>query len=157
MDFIGGIQGMNFTPISNYNNVLKNSMSFDVDKNMDFENVLSKQTEALQNPAKIQGGVQINSNFDDILAQNSVQATSEGQNTGDFLNSFSNSVSGGLKSTNNSLEAANKAQETFATGGDISVHDVMIASEKASLSLEMAMQLRNKLISAYSEINNVRV
>lgn len=148
---------MNFTPISNYNNVLKNNMSFDVDTNMDFENVLSKQAAALQNPLPIKAGVEIN-NFDDILARNSVQAASQGEGSmGDFMKSFSNSVGGGLNSVNNAVEAANSAQEAFATGANTSVHDVMIASEKASLSLQMAMQLRNKLISAYTEINNIRV
>ncbi len=45
----------------------------------------------------------------------------------------------------------------MAMGEDVSVHDVMIASEKASLSMGMALQLRNKILSAYTEINNVRV
>ena len=54
-------------------------------------------------------------------------------------------------------DAADKAQEALAMGEDISVHDVMIAAEKASLSLQMALQLRNKLLTAYQEINNVRV
>ena len=157
MEFIGGVEGMNFSPISNYNSYLKNNMSFDIDSGMDFENVLNTQTAALQDSFKVQGGVEINSDFNDLIAQNSVQATSEGASTGDFVKSFSKSLNGGLSSVNNSVEAANKAQEALAMGEDVSVHDVMIASEKASLSLQMAMQLRNKLISAYTEINNVKV
>lgn len=156
MDFIGGIEGMKFTPISNYNNYLKNNMSFDVDSNMDFENILNKQTSAIQNPVKIQGGVELN-NFDDIVAQNSVQTTENSTSAGNFMQSFSKSINNGLSSVDGSIKAADKAQEALAMGEDVSVHDVMIASEKASLSLQMAMQLRNKLMSAYTEINNVRV
>lgn len=156
MDYIGGVDGMNFTPISNYNSYLKNSMSFDVDSNMDFENILSKQTAQLQNSQQIQGGIQM-SNFDDVLAQSSVQGLDSNQTTGNMLNSFSKSIGHGLQSTNESIIAADKAQEAFATGENVSVHDVMIASEKASLSMGLTMQLRNKLLSAYSELNNVRV
>lgn len=154
MNYIGGIEGMNFSPITNYNNYLKNSKSFEIDSNGDFENILNQQTAAIQNP--IQGGVQMN-NFDEVTAQNSVQAASDSSPTGNFIQSFSNSIGSGLNSVNDSIQAANKAQEAFATGENVSVHDVMIASEKANLNLQLAMQLRNKLMSAYNEINNVRV
>lgn len=156
MDFIGGIAGMNFTPISNYNNYINNNHSFDVNSGMDFENVLNKQTAALQDPMKIQGGVEMN-NFDDIMAQSTVQPTENAESSGSFIKSFSNSLNGGLNSVNNAVKAADRAQEALAMGEDISVHDVMIASEKASLSMQMAMQLRNKVMNAYNEINNVKV
>ena len=156
MEFLGGISGMNFSPISNYNNYLTKNASFDVDSSgMDFQNVLNQQTASMQNPVKVEGGVE-KSNFEDIMA-NSVKATDSNSSTNSFVNSLSHSVSGGLNSVNNNIEAANKAQEAMAMGEDVSVHDVMIASEKASLSLQMAMQLRNKMMSAYTEINNVRV
>jgi len=155
MDFIGQVEGLNFSPVTNYNNFLKNSHALDVDlDNMDFENVLNQQTSAMQNP--VQGGVQMNK-IDDIAVQNTIQSVSDGVTTGDVLGSFSKSISSGLNSVSNSLNAADKAQDAFALGEDISVHDVMIASEKASLSLDMAMQLRNKLMSAYTELNQVRV
>ena len=157
MDFIGGIDGMNFTPISNYNNYLKNNVSFDMDSSMEFENVLNNQTMALQDSFKVQGGVELN-NFDDIVAQNSIQSSGDdAANGGDFIKNMAKSMSSGLNTVNNNVEAANRAQEAMAMGEDVSVHDVMIASEKATLSLQMAMQLRNKLMSAYTEINNVRV
>lgn len=156
MEFIGGIEGMKFTPITNYNSYLKGSKSFDVDSNnTDFKNILNQQTAALQNSSKIQGGIEMN-NFSDAVAKNSVQSLDD-TSTGSFVKSFSNSMSSGLASVNDSIKAADRAQEALATGEDVSVHDVMIAAEKANLSLQMAMQLRNKLMSAYTEINNIRV
>lgn len=158
MEFIGGVQNMNFTPISNYNGYLKNNDAFKLDdSNMDFENILSKQTAQLQGSATIQGGVQANSNLDDIAAQATVQPAGDSSPTSSFIKSFSSSLNSGINSVNNNVTAANKAQEAFAAGEDVSVHDVMIAAEKASLSLSMGMQLRNKLMNAYSEINNVKV
>ena len=50
-----------------------------------------------------------------------------------------------------------KAFETFATGGDISVHEVMIASQKSGLAMQMAIQLRNQMINAYNEFKNMSV
>ena len=63
----------------------------------------------------------------------------------------------GLNDLNKVTKQAETDLETFASGGDISVHDVMIASQKANLTMNMAIQLRNRLINAYTEINNVRV
>lgn len=155
MDFIGGINGMNFNPITNYNNYLSQSKALEVDiDSMDFENVLNRQTAAMQNP--IQGGVQLNK-MSDVAVQNTIQPMSNDVTTGDVLGSFSKSISSGLNTVNNNIVAADKAQEAFAAGENVSVHDVMIASEKSALSLQMAMQLRNKLVSAYTELNQVRV
>ena len=47
--------------------------------------------------------------------------------------------------------------ETFAAGGDISVHEVMIATQKSTLAMQMAIQLRNQMINAYTEFKNLRV
>jgi flagellar hook-basal body complex protein FliE len=91
------------------------------------------------------------------MISESSQASFDKAPGSNFMKNFSNSINSGLTSVNNNIEAADKAQESFAMGEDVSVHDVMIASEKAALSLQMAMQIRNKLISAYSEINNIRV
>lgn len=157
MDYIGGIPGMNFTPITNYNKYLKDNKALDVDlDNMSFENILKQQTDSLQSSFKIEGGVQVN-NISDIAAQASMQSAQDGGAGGNFIQSFSSSINKGLHSVNDAVKAADKAQEAMAMGENVSVHDVMIAAEKASLSMQMAMQLRNKLMSAYSELNNVRV
>lgn len=157
MQFLGGVEGMKFTPITNYNSFLNANKSFEVDSGSEFENILNQQTMAMQNPTTIQGGVEVSKNFEDVMSQASVQAANNDSPTTNFLNSFSNSVGGGLNSVNDSVNAANKAQEALAMGEDVSVHDVMIAAEKASLNLSMATQLRNKMVSAYTEINNIRV
>lgn len=155
MDLINGISG-NLTPISNYNNFLNQTKALEVDiDNTDFENVLNQQTAAMQQ-TPIQGGVQLN-RMDDVAVQNTIQPMSNDATTGDVLGSFSKSINSGLQTVNNNIVAADKAQEAFAAGEDVSVHDVMIAAEKSSLSLQMAMQLRNKLMSAYTELNQIRV
>ena len=150
------MDGKKFNPISNYNQYLHNSESFKVDESgNDFETILNQQTQAIQNPLKIQGGVELN-NIDDVTSRAVVEAP-PADSAGNFLNSFSNAVTGGMNNVNNQMDAANKAQEAFAMGEDVSVHDVMISAEKAQLSFQMAMQLRNKIMNAYTELNSIKV
>lgn len=158
MNFIGGIEGMDFKPITGYNNYLKNAAAFDVNDGVEFENVLNTRKAFLeQNAGKINGGIEMNVNFDDLISKSSQKDSSTVNSTGELLKSLSGSFNGGLNSVNNANLAAERAQEALAMGEDISVHDVMIAAEKSSLGMQMAMQLRNKMITAYNEINNVRV
>lgn len=155
MNYVGGIEGMNFTPITEYNKYLKANAAFEFDSSVDFENVLNKQTEKMQQaPKMIKGGLEVTMNMDDFAPQSS---TGNINSVGSLTKSLGSAFSGGLNSVNNAKVAADQAQEAFAMGEDVSVHDVMIATEKANLSLQMAMQLRNKIMAAYSEINNIRV
>lgn len=154
MQYVGGIDGMNFNPITNYNKYLKNNASFEVNSDVDFESILNKQSTMVnQNVSQLKSGIEVTMNVDDLAPQ----ATKSTEGVGSFMKSFGNSIGGGLNSVNDATNAANKAQEALAMGEDVSVHDVMIAAEKASLSLQMAMQLRNKLLNIYTEINNVKV
>lgn len=41
--------------------------------------------------------------------------------------------------------------------GEKSIHEVVLATEEASMSLELAIQIRNKLVDAYKEFNNMQV
>ena len=37
------------------------------------------------------------------------------------------------------------------------VHDVLLAAEEAKLSLELTVQIRNKMVEAYQEINRMQI
>ena len=37
------------------------------------------------------------------------------------------------------------------------VHDVLLAAEEAKLSLELTVQIRNKIVEAYQEINRMQI
>ena len=50
------------------------------------------------------------------------------------------------------LEEAGQMAENFAVGKDQSLHETMIAAEKAGLSFRLLLQIRNKLLEAYQEI-----
>jgi flagellar hook-basal body complex protein FliE len=45
----------------------------------------------------------------------------------------------------------------LAKGDPIDIHEVMIANEQAGLGFSMALQVRNKLVDAYTEIMRMSV
>ena len=74
---------------------------------------------------------------------------------GNFMDKIGASFGGGLNSVNKARLEADRMQEDIAMGGSTSIHDAMIAAEKASLSMQMAIQVRNRILNAYTEINNM--
>lgn len=52
---------------------------------------------------------------------------------------------------------ANKAIEDFLSGNNEDVHSTVIATQRADLTFEMFMQVRNKVVSAYQEIMKMQV
>lgn len=76
---------------------------------------------------------------------------------GEALNSFGDILKKSLGEVNTLQNQAAEATETYATGGPVELHQVMIAVEKAELSLELTAQIRNKMLSAYQEITRMGV
>lgn len=55
-------------------------------------------------------------------------------------------------------QSAQKMTEDFASGqGNVNLQDVMINLQKANLSFQQMVQVRNKLVSAYNDIMNMQV
>jgi flagellar hook-basal body complex protein FliE len=51
----------------------------------------------------------------------------------------------------------NDAAARLATGEDVDVHDVVLATEMESLAFNLAMQVRNKLVEAYQEVFRMQI
>ncbi|AHD05963.1 flagellar hook-basal body complex protein FliE [Paenibacillus larvae] len=47
--------------------------------------------------------------------------------------------------------------QKFVKGEITDIHQLMVASEKASLGLELAVQVRNKAIEAYQDIMRIQI
>ena len=62
-----------------------------------------------------------------------------------------------MNAVNDAKISADRMQEDIAMGGSTNIHDAMIAAEKASLSMQMAIQVRNRLISAYTDITSMAI
>ena len=55
------------------------------------------------------------------------------------------------------LDAARLARDFELGAPDASLNDVMISMQKANLSFQQMVQVRNKLVSAYHDIMNMQV
>ena len=70
--------------------------------------------------------------------------------------SFGDSLSKLVNSVESSDQAANNAVQQMIDGtGD--VHDAMIALQRAELTLQLTVQMRNKLVQAYQDIMRMPV
>ena len=137
MDFSTSIQGFNtefnLNAIKDYNNYLNKQASFEFDtEQTDFARALDNATKTVP-----------------------LKDKADPTGMGSFMDKIGNSLGSGLDAVNRNKIEADRLQEDLAMGGATSVHDAMIAAEKAQLSLQMAVQVRNRILSAYTEINNM--
>jgi len=66
--------------------------------------------------------------------------------------SFADALKGFASSVDRQLQDAGQKSDEFAVGKRFDLHEIMIATEKADLSLRLLLQIRNKLLEAYQEI-----
>lgn len=61
-----------------------------------------------------------------------------------------------VKQTNDYTNAAEEAETAYALGLTDSTHDLQIAQQKANLSLQYTVAVRNAVMDAYREIMNLQ-
>jgi flagellar hook-basal body complex protein FliE len=71
--------------------------------------------------------------------------------------SFKDYLLKSLDQVNSMQQQANSAIESMATGGDVNPAEVLTAVQKADLAFRLTMQIRNKLVAAYQDIQNIRI
>ncbi len=71
--------------------------------------------------------------------------------------SFTDMLTSELGKVNDAQIKSDGLMADFASGGETDLHQVMIAAEEARLSMEMAVQIRNKMIEAYKELNSMQM
>jgi flagellar hook-basal body complex protein FliE len=72
--------------------------------------------------------------------------------------SFKDTFVGAIDEARMREDASVQMSERFAQGDpNVGIHEVMIASEEANISLRFATTLKNKAIEAYRELMNTQV
>lgn len=71
--------------------------------------------------------------------------------------SFTSILNKALGDVNSAQLKADDAAKKFLTGELQDVHQVVIAMEEARLTMQLALEVRNKVIEAYQEISRMQV
>ncbi len=70
--------------------------------------------------------------------------------------SFGDVLKNAVQSVNQVNDSAAAQVNNLLRGGSGDVNDVMIAVEKADVSFQLMMQVRNKIVSAYQDIEKMQ-
>ncbi len=70
---------------------------------------------------------------------------------------FSDLLKHAVESVNSMSHEAGRLEDAVAKGEDVNIHQAVIAGEKAGLSFQLLMQVRNKMIDAYQEVMRMQV
>jgi flagellar hook-basal body complex protein FliE len=73
------------------------------------------------------------------------------------LASFQQFFADAVSQTNGLQNKAEEAQRRLLVGESDDLHGVMIAMEKASLSFQLTLAVRNKVIEAYQEVMRMQI
>ncbi|WP_102271463.1 flagellar hook-basal body complex protein FliE [Cytobacillus massiliigabonensis] len=71
--------------------------------------------------------------------------------------SFSSVLKESIDKVNELQVQSDKTTEKLANGENIDLHQVMIASQKASVAMQATLEIRNKVIEAYQETMRMQV
>jgi flagellar hook-basal body complex protein FliE len=70
---------------------------------------------------------------------------------------FKNILLEALDQVNSMQHQADQAVHQLVTGGDANPAEVLTTLQKSDMSFRLMLQIRNKLVQAYQEINNIRI
>ena len=70
---------------------------------------------------------------------------------------FMDSLKAAIGKVNDAQLQGNQAVDALLTGQTQDIHRTMVALEQANVSFQLMMQIRNKLVTAYEEIQHMQV
>ena len=94
--------------------------------------------------------VMFNNKFKDINKDKNVEEKSDSIGFGDVLKKC-------VEDTNNKMLESNATTTSFIKGEDVSIDDVMIKGEEASLNLQFLTQTRDKLLDGYNTLSRMQL
>ncbi len=71
--------------------------------------------------------------------------------------SFADFLATGVSQVNEMQLGADAQVHELLTGGDVSQVEVLTSVQKADMAFRLLVQVRNKLMAAYDEINAIRI
>lgn len=75
----------------------------------------------------------------------------------DEKKSFSEVISNAINNVNEKQINADNSIESLIKGDDITMHEVMLSMQESQLSMQLLIEVRNKMVEAYQEINKIQL
>lgn len=92
-----------------------------------------------------------------IYGFSNVNFNTMGANSVSSNNVFSNILEQSINSINNYQKSYEDSLVSFIKGNENEIHNVMIAMQEAKLTLQTAVEVRNKLVEAYQELSRIQI
>jgi flagellar hook-basal body complex protein FliE len=70
---------------------------------------------------------------------------------------FANLIRNQISDLNSSVGAAETAMQALASGKPVELHEVMVSMERARLSVQTFVQVRNKLVESYQDLMRMQM
>ncbi|MHC4400125.1 MAG: flagellar hook-basal body complex protein FliE [Planctomycetota bacterium] len=88
-----------------------------------------------------------------ILPKPTLESSGSAQEKSPFKDMLLSSI----REVNSMQQAADQAVEALASGQEVNTAEVLTAVQKADIAFRLMMQIRNKVVQAYQEVQNIRV
>ena len=90
------------------------------------------------------------------ISNNTIPGTTANSNEDDKVN-FEDVLKNTVSKVNDVQVKANEDIEALIKGEDITMHDVMLSMQEAQVSMQLMLEIRNKLYDAYKELSSVQL
>ncbi len=115
----------------------------------------SSLSQMLKTPAQTAGAPKISGS--DVLELSSI-ATGQGtQSTAASKGAFSDVLTQMVREVNTKQQVAGESVNAMLSGQNVPLHQTMIAMEEASVSFQLMVEVRNKLLESYQELMRMQV
>jgi flagellar hook-basal body complex protein FliE len=75
----------------------------------------------------------------------------------DSSNAFSSILKDTISSLQSTQAEADSAVQKFLTGENDDIHTTVLATQRAEMTFELGLQVRNKVVSAYQEVMKMQL
>ena len=100
-------------------------------------------------------------NFDSKMFLNQIQNNTIDNANKNLIESdkvnFTDVLNNAVNKVNDSQVKANNDIEALIKGDDITMHEVMLSTQEAQISMQLMLEMRNKLYDAYKELSSVQL
>jgi flagellar hook-basal body complex protein FliE len=157
MSLIDAIQGLNFFGSGRMNGTDATSLSSGAGSNptQSIDTILKNLSQEKVDEASQTEISRVTTGATDSTS--SIFAETGSTTSSDNGSSFVNTLSDFIDSVDAKAKAADQANSDIMTGKSDNIHQAMISMQEASISFDLLVQVRNKLVDAYKELSKMTV